>query len=182
MLIDQVAMKYAQAIYELAVEKAKLEEAEAQLGELEQALTTHADLATLIYHPRVEPKAKKEVLTRIFGGEVADFVQHFLLLLVDKRRETILPAIFIEFKKLVNEARNILEVEATTALPLSDDQHILLAQKLGAVTGKNVVLKTRIDPGILGGVIIKIGDKLIDGSVYRQLRTLEAAIMDAPVA
>lgn len=182
MLIDQVALKYAQALYELAIEKSMLDEAEAQLNELEQALVAYPDLAALIYHPRVEPKAKKEVMTRIFGGEVAEFVHNFLLLLVDKRRETILPAIFAEFKNLVNEARNILEVEAITALPLSNEQHVGLAQKLGMITGKNIVLNTKLDASILGGVIVKIGDKLIDGSVARQLKTLETAIMNAPVA
>jgi len=104
------------------------------------------------------------------------------LLLIDKRRETILPSIFTEFKRLLNEARNMIEADVITALPLDDAEHEALAQKLGVVTGKNVVLKTKIDPTILGGVIVKIGDKLIDGSVARQLKTLQTALTDAPVA
>lgn len=182
MLKDQLAIKYAQALYELAAEKSMLSEAEQQLKELEQALTAYSDLATLLYHPRVDAKAKKAVLTQVFDGELADFVQRFLLLLIDKRRETILPVIFTEFQRLLNEARNMIEVDVITALPLDDAEHKALAEKLGIVTGKNVILKTKIDPSILGGVIVQIGDKLIDGSVARQLKTLQTVLINAPVA
>ncbi|MPN60607.1 ATP synthase subunit delta [bioreactor metagenome] len=93
-----------------------------------------------------------------------------------------MPAIFREFRRILNESRNIIEAEVTTALPLSDAEHKNLAQKLGTVTGKTVILNTKLDPGILGGVIVKIGDKLIDGSVARQLKTLTTALINAPGA
>lgn len=182
MLNDQLAIKYAQALYELASEKSMLPQVEQQLFEVEQALAAYDDLAALLYHPRVDAQAKKTVITQVFGEDLADFVHNFLLLLVDKRRETVLPTIFTEFKKLLNEARNIIEADVVTALPLSEAEHHALAQKLGVVTNKNVVLKTKVDPGILGGVIVKIGDKLIDGSVARQLKTLKAALTNTPVA
>lgn len=182
MLTDQLAIKYAQAMYEVAVESNLLKEAEEQLTLVGSTLSEHEDLANLIYHPRVLPKAKKEVITRVFGQDLAESVQNFLLLLVDKRRETILPSIIKEFKNLVNVASNIIEAEVTTALPLTDEQHTALAQKLSQVTGKNVILKTKIDTSILGGVVVKIGDKLIDGSVVRQLNTLQTTLMNAPVA
>ncbi|MGI6092380.1 MAG: F0F1 ATP synthase subunit delta [Veillonellaceae bacterium] len=182
MLNDQLAIKYAQALYELAGEKEALPQAEQQLTELEQVLATNAELATFLYHPQVEAQAKKEVLAAVFDGELAEFVHNFLLLVIDKRRETILPAIFREFKRILNEARNIIEAEVTTAFPLSDAEHNSLAQKLGTVTGKTVILNTKIDSSILGGVIVKIGDKLIDGSVARQLKTLKTALINAPGA
>lgn len=182
MLTDQLAIKYAQALYEVASERGILEQAEEQLALVGSTLRDYEDLANLIYHPRVLPKAKKEVITRVFGQDLAEAVHNFLLLLVDKRRESILPSIIKEFKNLTNEARNIIEAEVTTALPLSDEQHTALAQKLGQVTGKNVILKTKIDANILGGVVVKIGDKLIDGSVARQLKMLQTTLMNAPVA
>lgn len=182
MLIDQLAIKYAQALYEVASERGILEQAEEQLALVGSTLSDHEDLAKLIYHPRVLPKAKKEVITRVFGQDLAEAVHNFLLLLVDKRRENILPSIIKEFKNLTNEAHNIIEAEVTTALPLSDEQQIALAKKLGQVTGKNVILKTKIDVTILGGVVVKIGDKLIDGSVARQLKMLQTTLMNAPVA
>lgn len=182
MLNAQLAAKYAQALYELAVEKDAISQTESQLAELEATLENYKELALLLYHPHIEPAAKKNVIESVFRSELADFVYKFLMLLIDKRRESVLPGIFQEFRKILNEARNIIEAEVITAFPLSDAEHAALADKLGAVTGKTVILNTKLDPSILGGVIVQIGDKLIDGSVARQLKTMKAALLNTPVA
>ena len=177
MLTNQLALKYAQAIYELSAEKNLLDQVENELRWVESTIATHSDLSTLIYHPRVLAQAKKETLSKIFSLDVADFVLKFLMLLVDKRRETILPAIIREYVKLANVARDIVEAEVTTAMPLDMDQQSALMTKLGIVTGKTIVLKTHINKAIIGGVVVKIGDKLIDGSIARQLETLKNALL-----
>lgn len=177
MLTNQLAQKYAQAIYELSAEKKLLDQVEIELRLVESTINAHSDLSTLIYHPRVLAKAKKETLSKIFSLDVADFVLKFLMLLVDKRRETILPAIIREYVKLANIARDIVEAEVTTAMPLDQDQQSALMTKLGIVTGKTIVLKLHINKAIIGGVVVKIGDKLIDGSIARQLETLKNALL-----
>ncbi|HWR44368.1 F0F1 ATP synthase subunit delta [Sporomusa sp.] len=177
MLTNQLATKYAQAIYEIASEKAMLDNVEKQLKLVEATIAGHADLATLMYHPLVPAPAKKETIGRVFAGDLDGFVQNFLLLLIDKRREPALPAIIREYIRLANEARNIAEAEVYTAKELSAEQLAALAAKLSQVTGKNIVLKTTIDQELLGGVVVKIGDKLIDGSVARQLKALKAALL-----
>lgn len=176
MLTDRLALKYAQAVYELAVEKNLLTETETQLKSVEAAIAAYADLATLIYHPRVPSKVKKETIEKLFKAELTDFVFKFLLLLVDKRRETALPAVIREYVKLANAVRNIAEAEVITAMPLSDGEQQALAAKLSRLTGKTMLLKTSLDQSIIGGVIVKIGDKLIDGSVTRRLRALQASL------
>lgn len=181
MLTNQLALKYAQAIYELSAEKKLLDQVEAQLRLVESTIDTHSDLATLIYHPRVLAKAKKETIKKIFSADVADFVLKFLMLLIDKRRETILPGIIREFVKLANIARDIVEAEVTTAVPLDQDQQSALMTKLGIVTGKTIILKMQINKAIIGGVVVKIGDKLIDGSIARQLETLKHALLNNEV-
>lgn len=177
MLTNQLALKYAQAIYELAAEKNSLDQVEAELRMVEQTIGTYPDLSTLVYHPRVPMQAKKETLQKLFAAELTDFVLKFLLLLVDKRRETVLPAIIAEYIRLANQARNIDEAEVITALPLSAAQQTALADKLSLITGKKIVLKQRVDRSILGGVIVKIGDKLIDGSVARQMERLKTTLL-----
>lgn len=177
MLVNQLALKYAQAIYELALEKEALDQVNQQLKGVEATLAENPDLAMLLFHPRVPAQAKKETVNAVFAEGVADFVRNFLLLLIDNRRESALPAIICEYKRLANEAQNIAEAEVVSALPLSAEQHQALAAKLSVVTKKNIVLKTRVDQRILGGVIVKIGDKLIDGSVARQLETMKAALL-----
>ncbi|MDF2874051.1 MAG: atpH [Sporomusa sp.] len=177
MLTNKLAIKYAQAIYEIASERALLDNVEKQLRLVDATIAGHADLATLIYHPLVPAPAKKETINRVFAGDLDGFVQNFLLLLIDKRREPALPAIIREYIRLANEARNIAEAEVFTAKELSAEQLEALAAKLSEVTGKNIVLKTSIDQELLGGVVVKIGDKLIDGSVARQLKALKAALL-----
>lgn len=181
MLINQLSSKYAQAIYELAAEKNLLDQVEAQLGLIASTLETHSDLATFLYHPRVLAQAKKEMLGKIFEQDVTDFVLKFLMLIIDKRRETVLPAIIREYVRLANDARNIIEAAVTTALPLDDKQQTALKNKLGLVTGKTIVLKMQIDKAIIGGVIVQIGDKLIDGSVARQLEIMKNSLLKAEV-
>ncbi|HMM20883.1 MAG TPA: F0F1 ATP synthase subunit delta [Selenomonadales bacterium] len=181
MLTSQLALRYAQAIYELAAEKQELETVEGQLAMVEEALAASGDLATLLFHPQVPIEAKKDTVVKIFGSDLAEYVRNFLFLIIDKRRESALPAIIREYRALANQARNIAEAEVTTALPLNEAETKSLATRLSSVSGKNVVLKTRIDSRILGGVIVKIGDKLIDGSVLRQLEALKSALLKTEV-
>ena len=181
MLANQLATKYARAIYELAAEKNMLDQVETELGLVESTINEYSDLSTLIYHPRVLPQAKKETISKIFSNDIAEVVLKFLMLLIDKRRETALPAIIREYVKLANEVRNIVEAEVTTATPLDQQQQTALMNKLGLVTGKKIALKTQIDKAIIGGVVVRIGDKLIDGSVARQLETLRCALLNTEV-
>ena len=100
MLSNQLAVKYAQALYELAAERDMLGRVQQELEVVAETLRQHGDLGTLIYHPRVLPQAKKDTLRKIFADEVQSFVLNFLLLLVDKRRETALPGILQDYTKL----------------------------------------------------------------------------------
>lgn len=177
MLTNQLAFKYAQAMYELAKEAGIAEKVADELRLVDKEIAAHADLAMWMYNPRVPAEAKKETLLKIFGEELDATLRNFLLLLIDKRRENILPDIVIEYKQLINEAAGILEALVKTAQPLSDEQSARLAQKLSALTQKNVVLKPHIDERIVGGIIIRIGDKLIDGSVVRRLTTLKTMLL-----
>jgi len=181
MLTSQLASRYAQALYELASEKQELDVVEEQLVFVEQTLGSVPELASLLYHPQVPVEAKKDTVVKVFGPQLGEHVRNFLLLLIDKRRETALTAIVKEYKVLANQARNITEAEVTTATPLSDSQRQALSAKLSAVTGKRVTLQTKVDQSIVGGVIVKIGDKLIDGSVTRQLASLAAVLLKTEV-
>lgn len=181
MLSNQLATTYAQAIFELAQGKNLLDQVEKELLMVEETIKAQADLATLIYHPRVPVDAKKDTVKKVFGSELTDFVCNFLLLLIDKRRETVIEGIIREYVILANKARNIIEAEVTTALPLSQAEQEKLGMKLSKVTGQVVAIKTVVDPAIIGGVVVKIGDKLIDGSIVRQLKAFEQALLRTEV-
>lgn len=181
MLSNQLAVKYAQALCELANEKNILADAERQLALVVDLAEQNAELKELLYHPLIPGAAKKETIVRLFGGELHEVVKNFLLLLVDKHREAALPAILHEYTALANEIRNIVVADVTVAMPISREQEQALAQSLGAKLGKTVRINQHIDSRIISGVIVKIEDKLIDGSVARQLNMLKAALTRTPL-
>ena len=98
-------------------------------------------------------------------------------LLFDKKREMLLPQIVGEFEVLANEAQNIIKAQVIVATAINVEQRTALINKLSMATGKTVVAEYKIDTGILGGVIVKIGDKLIDGSIVRQIAALKAQLL-----
>ena len=95
MLANQLAAKYAQAIFELAAEKNMLDQVETELTLVKNTIDTYSDLATLIYHPRVLGHAKKETISKIFGRDISKVVLNFLMLLIDKRREMVCRRLFV---------------------------------------------------------------------------------------
>ena len=177
MLEAHLALKYAQALFELAQENNMLDQVQQELAMVDETVTQYPDLGKLLYHPLVPAAVKKDTVQKIFAASVHEYVLHFLLLLVDKRRENYLSSIYHTFLNLVDEAKNIVTAQAVAALPLSTAQVQALQDRLSAVTGRQIRLEVSVDPRLIGGVAVKLGDKLIDGSVRRRLRTLEQALL-----
>lgn len=180
MLNNKLALKYAQAMFELAAEKKLLEAVGRELTNIEKTIDSHTELKSFIYHPRVPATAKKTVVNQVFG-EAGVFVRNFMSLLIDRHREFVFPEIVREYGRLYREARNIVEAEVITAMPLAKAEQSALKAKLDAVTGKTVVIRPIVDAQIIGGVIIKMGDKLIDGSVKRQISSMKDALLSFQV-
>jgi F-type H+-transporting ATPase subunit delta len=106
----------------------------------------------------------------------------FLLQLAEKHREADLPAILREYVELAKEdKRNLMMADVTTALPLTDGQEQALAEKLAAMTGKTIKIRQHVDSGILGGIVVRVGDKLLDGSLSHQLSVLQADLLKTPL-
>ena len=177
MLTAQLAKRYAKALFEVALEEKKLDAFGVQLTELHEAIAGHPEMERFINNPRIKKEAKKELVQKLFEKQLSPFVYNFLRLLIDKRRESILRSVLAEYKKLANEAQNIVPAEVTVARPLAKEQEAQLLEKLERITGKDVVIETKIDQSIIGGVIVQIGDKLIDGSVTSQLRSLQKQLL-----
>ena len=106
----------------------------------------------------------------------------FLLQLAEKHREADLPAILREYVELAKEdKRNLIMADVTTALPLTAGQEQALAEKLAAMTGKTIKIRQHVDSGILGGIVVRVGDKLLDGSLSHQLSVLQADLLKTPL-
>lgn len=177
MSINTLAQTYARAICQIAQEKDLLGTVEEELKMVETVIAGNDDLKNLMYHPRIPAEAKKEAVNTIFKDELTQIVLNFLMFLIDKRREIALAAIIKEYIDLANEIRNIITVEVTVARELTAVQKKALSDKLEKITCKNVSMTIKVDEKIIGGVIIRLGDKLIDGSVNRQLRALKSSLL-----
>lgn len=177
MLNIQLARKYGMAIFEIAQDENKLVEYGQELSEISQAVFAQAELKDFLSNPQIQPADKKHVLSKLLEGQVSPMMLNFLLLLVDKRRIVLLEAINDCYQELSNKAQGIIVADVTTAYELKAELQKRLSSKLESVTGKKVQLRTHNDKGIIGGVVVKIGDTRIDGSVTGRLQALKAELM-----
>jgi F-type H+-transporting ATPase subunit delta len=175
-----VAGRYAQALYDIASEKTTLpkyksmvDRIESELKEVRSILDDNIELQRLLYHPQITAAAKKELLDRLFKGKISEVTGNFLALLVDRRRETYFGDIVDEFVALANADRGIVDARVTTAAELNDAEKGDLSSILARLTGKKIQTSYAVDPSIIGGVIVRMGDKIIDGSVKTRLATLK---------
>lgn len=176
MLNIQLATKYARAIFELAQEENNLDGYDKDLGKVQADVFDIPDAVKFFQNPLVPHQAKKDLIKKAFDGEISDTTMNFLMLLVDKSRIGIFSEIYEIFTGLKNAAQGILVADVTFAFPLTKTQETQLTKKLASVTGKKVKIRKHEDKSILGGLIVTIGDKRIDGSAAGRLRGLKSSM------
>ena len=176
MLNIQLATKYARAIFELAQEENKLDAYSKDLTKINEDVFGLPEAVKFFQNPLVPHQAKKDLLSKAFKDEISEESMNFLMLLVDKNRIGIFKEIYEIFTSLKNTAQGILVADVITAFPLTKTQETQLTKKLAAVTGKKIQIRKHEDKSILGGVIVTIGDKRIDGSAAGRLRSLKGTL------
>ncbi len=168
------ALRFAEAAFAVARDSNQLD---AWLEALDQASSVYENHAAGLFltSPVVSADKKIAVLGELLPSVPAD-VQRFLAILARRDRMELVPQIAEVFHRLANEHRNIAVAEVTTAVPIDERQKTVIASRLGRRLSKTVVLETRVDPSILGGVIAQIGDNVIDGSVRGRLERLRRTL------
>ena len=167
-----VARRYAAALFMVANKRNEVDAVADNLHEVADAVRGSRDLMSVMHHPLLTLDKKQSVLRAVFGGRVRPDVEKFLFLVVEKDRAVMLPQIVDEFDRMVDELRGESDAEAVTAVPLDASQVAALQTALHQKFGVKVRLKTRIDPEVLGGIQVRVGDKLIDATVRTQLNKL----------
>lgn len=178
--IDAVARVYARSLFELALEAGGPEKVAEVAQELESICElTRADRSfrEFIASPIIEPKRRAGALRRIFGNRVTDLTLRFLLVLNDKRRLSRIESINGAFDRLVQESLGRVEVDIFTAAPLGDDQMRFVRDRIREALGRDPVLHRYTDPTMIGGLRLRIGDRMIDGSVSSRLRRMKNQIL-----
>lgn len=176
--MDPVARRYAQALTEEAQSTGQLDAVDADVALLTETLAGSRELRTALTSPIVSHAKKDAVLQGLFGGRVSDLTLRFLRLLVDKQRDGQVPGILDAFRQLRDERTGTVEARVRAAQPLSEDQVRELKAVLEARSGKTVRLRYEIDPALIGGLVVRVGDVVYDRSVKHQLETLRGQLAE----
>lgn len=171
------ARRHAQAVFELAMEKGELAKWQADLEVIAVALKD-PQLAVLLENPKLRFSEKEEMLQNILSS-VGPLALNLAKMLVAKNRLGIVDGLIEEFNNMLNKHFGKETAEITTAIPLSDEGKEMVRGKLAGVTGKDLVVTAEVDPEIMGGVVARVGDKLIDGSVRTRLKELRKDLLEA---
>ena len=173
MTVSVYASRYAKAIFRIALENKELNQWQSDMHKVESMLKDQA-LFALFNNPQVTWEDKnKQLVARM--GEIQPILTKLVSVLTGKGKLAMMDEIADEYQRLVDNYRGIegAEIaEVTTAITLDDDYKLKLAQRITEIMGKPVILKTKVDQSIIGGVVIRVGDKLIDGSVRNKLAAL----------
>lgn len=176
MTVSLLASRYARALFELSAEHNVADQVEAELATSAELLCS-AEFSAVLFHPKVERQARKDLLARAFA-DCHVLVQDFLQLLVDKGRERALPQISREYSALAAARRGELKAQVTSAVPLLEAEVERLRVRLGQDV-HSVVIEQKIDDALMGGMIIRIGNKIYDGSLLTRIRSLQRRFSQA---
>lgn len=174
MSANAIARRYAKALVQIAAEEGAVEKFHGELARIESLFADCPELGSLLSNPAYGIEAKLESLKEVAGKlQLSDTIRNFLLLLQERNRLGCLGQIIAYYSVLADELSGVLRPVVTTALPLDDGRVAEIKSALEKSTGKKIVLKVEVEPSLIGGVITRIGDKVLDGSVKTQLARIE---------
>lgn len=173
MASDPVVRGYAEALFQVVRAEESLDRVEEELTRLKNGLESNAEVKEFLSNLQISPEGKKSALFQIFGEKVSTITSNWINLVIDQGRQRRLPNIIEAFFALAQESREKITAEVITSVPLSEDLVQRLEKELSRASKKQVFLKPMVDESILGGVIVKIENKIIDGSVKHRLEEMK---------
>ena len=169
--MEELARVYGRSVFEVALEQHKLDELREQLGQFADAVNENHDLAVFFFSPYFSTKEKQEALGRMLDG--ADpILLNFLSLLIENHRMPVIFRIRQQYERLWEEENKTLPVEITSAIELDQATTESLGKTIGERAERKVTLAARVDPDILGGIIIRVGNSILDASIRNRLEQL----------
>lgn len=173
------ARRYAQAVFEIALQAGELDRWEADLAKIVAAVGDK-EVAALLEHPRLPDEDKNRLLTERLQ-EANPLALNLVRLLVSQDSLRMIGSIADEYLRRLDQHRGIERAEVITAVPLDEKDRAMLARRLGVITGKKVVITSSTDPGLIGGVIARVGGKLLDGSTRSKLAALKREMVSTRI-
>jgi F-type H+-transporting ATPase subunit delta len=169
--MEELAQVYARSLFEVARDQGGLDVVREQLGQVADALHDNRELAMFFFSPYFSTAEKQDGLERMLEG-AAESVVNFLKLLIENHRMPVIFRIRQEYERLWEEENRMLPVEITSAIALDRATTDSLGQTIGERAGRKVTLATRVDPDILGGIVVRVGNSILDASIRNRLEQL----------
>jgi F-type H+-transporting ATPase subunit delta len=169
--MEELAQVYARSLFAVAGERGKLDEIREQLATVADAVAANRDLQIFFFSPYFSSAEKQEGLARVLDG-ADEILSNFLNLLIEKHRMPVILRIRAEYERLWEEENRMLPVEITSAIELDSDTTESLGKTIGERAGRRVTLSSRVDPDILGGIVVRVGNSILDASIRNRLEQL----------
>ena len=176
-MFEYLDRRYALALYEVAEEKGKVQEYLNDLREICDLIDNNKDFYEVVKHPQISTKQKKKTFINIFKGNIDEELLSFLLILIEKDRILFLKEKLKEMEKIHLDKLNVLQGIVKTTIPLEEYEYNSLVEKLEKKYNKDIILKKIIDPEILGGIYVRIGNDIIDATVKTTLEHLKKQML-----
>ncbi|MBV9916585.1 MAG: ATP synthase F1 subunit delta [Solirubrobacterales bacterium] len=173
--MEEIAEVYARSLFEVAQEHDRLDQVREQLGQFAGALHDNRELAVFFFSPYFSSEEKKQGLHRMVEGADEVFM-NFLEALVERHR---MPAIFrirTRYEEMWDQIKKLLPVEVTSAVRLDESIVSSIGQRIGEQTGNEIELTTVVDPDVLGGIVIRVGNFILDASIRNSLNQLRKQV------
>lgn len=177
----EAAKVYAGALLELGQEKNMLSRIEEELGFVASLINEDRTLVQYLNAPGVSVDAKKQFISKVFSDNLSELVVNFIKLTLDKNRQGIIRDIYTSLKELIDDANNRQRVKVTSAIELNEESKKKIKLALEDKYKKEIILEERTDETILGGIVIKIGDVIIDSSLAKDLRIIKENLLISKV-
>ena len=176
--MDEIAQVYARALFEVAQEQGKLDVVREELGQITEALEENAELRLFFYSPYFSTDEKRDGLRRTVQ-DADPVMMNVLDILVENHRLPVLPRLRREYERRWRDANNLLPVTVTSAVELDDAVVERIGDEIGRQTGRTVELTREVDPSIVGGFVVRVGNAILDASIKNRLDNLRKQIVRA---
>jgi F-type H+-transporting ATPase subunit delta len=176
--MEEIASVYARSIFEVAQDQGKLDDVRDQLGEFADALDSNQEMQVFFFSPYFSTQEKEEGLDKVVT-DAEPILENFLKLLIEKHR---MPAVFRvrrTYDELWQRENKLLPVEITSAIELDEQTVKQIGDRIGEETGQKIELSARVEPDILGGLVVRVGNSIIDASIRARLDTLRKQVAKA---
>jgi F-type H+-transporting ATPase subunit delta len=176
--MEEIASVYARSLFEVAQEQDKLDKVHDELGEFADALNESRQLQVFLFSPYFSTKEKSEGLDKAISGADETFV-NFLKLLIEKHRMPVVFRVRAEFDKLWEEENRLLPVTVTSAVELPKSTVKQIGDRIAEQTDRKVDLSATVDPDILGGIVVRVGNSVLDASIRNRLENFRKQVARA---